>query len=59
MPIKIQMQIQNLQRPVNSFMPYLASNPNIKKQNIPLNGAMIDRIHTTKPGCSACGKKVM
>jgi hypothetical protein len=23
-----------------------------------LNAPMIDRVHKTKPGCSACGKKV-
>lgn len=24
-----------------------------------LNASMIDRVHKAKPGCSACGKKVM
>ena len=24
-----------------------------------LNAKMIDRVHKTKPGCSACGKSVM
>ena len=24
-----------------------------------LNAPMIDRVHKAKPGCSACGKKVM
>ena len=24
-----------------------------------LNAPMVDRIHKAKPGCSACGKKVM
>ena len=24
-----------------------------------LNAKMIDRVHKAKPGCSACGKKVM
>jgi hypothetical protein len=23
-----------------------------------LNASMIDRVHKTRPGCSACGKKV-
>lgn len=27
--------------------------------NTPLNSKMIDRIYKAKPGCSACGKKVM
>lgn len=26
--------------------------------NLPLNSSMINRIHTAKAGCSACGKKV-
>ncbi len=26
--------------------------------NTALNSAMIERIYKTKPGCSACGKKV-
>jgi hypothetical protein len=30
----------------------------IPAMNIPLNSPMINRIHTAKPGCSACGKKV-
>lgn len=27
--------------------------------NTKLNAPMVDRIHKAKPGCSACGKKVM
>lgn len=27
--------------------------------NSKLNAPMVDRIHKAKPGCSACGKKVM
>ncbi len=27
--------------------------------NTPLNSKMIDRIYKSRPGCSACGKKVM
>ena len=26
---------------------------------VSLNAPMIDRVHKAKPGCSACGKKVM
>ena len=26
---------------------------------LPLNAKMIDRVHKAKPGCSACGKKVV
>lgn len=28
-------------------------------RNMPLNAPMIDRVHKAKPGCSACGKKVV
>jgi len=28
-----------------------------KPISIGLNGSIIGRIHTTKPGCSSCGKK--
>jgi hypothetical protein len=31
---------------------------NAPPKHVPLNAAMIDRIHKAKPGCSACGKKV-
>ena len=27
------------------------------KANVPLNSGMINRIHTTKPGCGSCGRK--
>ena len=27
--------------------------------NMPLNAPMISRIHNAKPGCSACGKRVV
>jgi hypothetical protein len=27
------------------------------KANAPLSSAMINRIHTTKPGCGSCGRK--
>jgi hypothetical protein len=27
-------------------------------KSLPLSAPMIDRIHKTRPGCSACGKKV-
>lgn len=28
-------------------------------RNLTLRSPMIDRVHFAKPGCSACGKKVM
>ena len=31
---------------------------NAPVKNMSINGAMIDRVHKAKPGCSACGKKV-
>jgi len=31
----------------------------VASRNISLNSPMIDRIHKAKPGCSACGKKVV
>lgn len=34
-----------------------ASRQGIK--NLTLRSPMIDRVHFAKPGCSACGKKVM
>lgn len=30
----------------------------LKPKNMSLNASMIDRVHSAKPGCSACGKKV-
>ena len=27
-------------------------------RNVSLNAPMVDRVHKTKPGCGACGKKV-
>lgn len=38
----------------------LSRQPNpIVSRNISLHSPMIDRIHKAKPGCSACGKKVV
>jgi len=28
-------------------------------KNLPLNAPMISRVYNAKPGCSACGKKVV
>lgn len=35
-------------RPSSAFPP----------KNMALNAPMIDRVHKSKPGCSACGKKI-
>jgi hypothetical protein len=61
MPVKLRMQIEYLQKPVALFKPYLAPtpNPNPVQKNFSLNAPMINRVHNAKPGCSACGKKVM
>jgi hypothetical protein len=38
----------------------LSRQPNpIASRNLSLHSPMIDRIHKAKPGCSACGKKVV
>jgi hypothetical protein len=42
---------------VNNLGSNLAKQP--KSRNMPLNAPMIDRVHKAKPGCSACGKKVV
>lgn len=34
------------------------ANPSKPVMNLPLNASMINRIHTAKPGCSSCGKKI-
>jgi hypothetical protein len=44
---------------VNTLQLKSVANTSIKPvMNLPLNASMINRIHTAKPGCSACGKKV-
>jgi hypothetical protein len=44
---------------VNTLQLKSVANASIKPvMNLPLNASMINRIHTAKPGCSACGKKV-
>ena len=37
----------------------VSSNMVVKPKAVSLNSPMIDRVHKAKPGCSACGKKVM
>ena len=37
----------------------VSSNIAVKPKSGALNAPMIDRVHKAKPGCSACGKKVM
>jgi hypothetical protein len=44
-------QQMNVARPALSHAPVA--------RPVLLNAPMIDRVHKAKPGCSACGKKVM
>jgi len=37
---------------------YAAPVPAPVTKPVALNASMIDRVHKTRPGCSACGKKV-
>jgi len=47
----------------NQIISQLVANQRLAKQALPtstrLNAPMIDRVYRAKPGCSACGKKVM
>ena len=47
----------------NQIISQLVANKRLAKQALPtstrLNAPMIDRVYRAKPGCSACGKKVM
>lgn len=47
---------RNMPHQINSIQT-LATMP--KKPTSIFNSPMIERIHKSKPGCSACGKKVM
>jgi len=42
---------------VNNLTSQISQVPRARR-SLPLNGAMIDRVHKANPGCSACGKKV-
>ena len=47
----------------NVYGTYVSVPPVVKSATPPapmkFMSSMINRVHTTKPGCSACGKKVM
>ncbi len=43
--------------PTESIKPLAAANMIMPK--VSLASPMIERVHKSKPGCSACGKKVM
>jgi hypothetical protein len=42
-----------------SYASFSASLAKSNSKNTNLRANMIDRVHFAKPGCSACGKKVM
>ena len=63
MPHRITMNLANPNVQYRQNMAAYASSVAVKPQLQPnrvvgLNAPMIDRVHKTKPGCSACGKKV-
>ena len=58
MPLRMTM---NLANPNTQLRQYASIHSAPKPvSNVPsrLNAPMIDRVHKTRPGCSACGKKV-
>jgi hypothetical protein len=59
MPVRLTM---NLANPNVQFRQNMISYSPVSVVQTPmpvaLNASMIDRVHKTKPGCSACGKKV-
>lgn len=42
-----------------AYAAFSKSTSNKISKNFTLRSPMIDRVHFAKPGCSACGKKVM
>ena len=62
MPIRITMNLANpntqLRQNMAAYTASMAPAPLSKARPVALNAPMIDRVHKTKPGCSACGKKV-
>lgn len=61
MPHRITMNLANPNVQYRQNMASYASSIAAKPQPTRvagLNAPMIDRVHKTKPGCSACGKKV-
>ena len=53
-----------VQSPPNNMAANLSAAPPTRKfggssRNVSLNAPMIQRVYKAKPGCSACGKKVM
>jgi hypothetical protein len=42
----------------NSLASFDIKRSSLPTRNVALNAPMVDRVHKTKPGCGACGKKV-
>jgi len=61
MPQRITMNLANpnvqYRQNMASYAASMAAKPQATRV-AGLNAPMIDRVHKTKPGCSACGKKV-
>ena len=60
---RIRMNLENpnvqLRQNINDiYRSNMAPKPVAINRPIALNAPMIDRVHKTRPGCSACGKKV-
>ena len=47
-----------VQQRVPNISAYSANVATAPSRPISLSAPMVSRVHTTKPGCSACGKKV-
>ena len=64
MPATIKMSLSN-GNPTSAQIAALTYSSNMSpvpkstqlKSNAPLTSSMINRIHTTKPGCGSCGRK--
>lgn len=50
--------VQQPQRGLPNMSAYSANVARAPTKPVALNAPMITRVHTTKPGCSACGKRV-
>lgn len=60
MPRKIAMTLHNNSTPRINYSGIVNTSPvgaGMRPRPSALNTRMIDRIHHSKPGCSACGKK--
>ena len=62
MPLRMTMNLANpntqMTQTMAAYSASMAPAPLSKSRPVALNAPMIDRVHRTKPGCGACGKKV-